>query len=84
MVEGDLYIHIYISTYIEPIITIWLLCNFHCSQVVTGCDLKNVSLHMVFMCISVGACAEYNVQANSAGDLCIHALLNSYTSRIIF
>lgn len=34
---------------------------------------------MVYMCISVDAYAEYNVQASSAGDLCIHALLFSDT-----
>lgn len=52
-------------------------CN--CIQMVTGCDLKNISIHMVYMCISVDAYAEYNVQASSAGDLCIHALLFSDT-----
>lgn len=50
----------------------------NCIQMVTGCDLKK------YMCgIHVCFYAECNVQASSADDLCIQALLHSYTSTII-
>lgn len=44
---------------------------------------ENLSVHVAYMCVSMDVCAEYNLQASSASNLCVQVLLHS-KSWIIF
>lgn len=61
-------------------------CN--CIQMVTGCDLKNLSIHMVYMCISVDAMQNIRykqVQLVTCASMlcCIHTPVELFSDTVV-